>query len=231
VWCTSLAVSDGQVQRLRQWLSPDELERADRMRLEHLRDRFVVSRGRQREILAAYLSQPPDQLQFEYGDVGKPRLAAPSTPGTLQFNLSNSHEVALLAISRGRELGVDIEYLDRRTNNESIARRYFADSEKRALAALPPSERREAFFRCWTRKEAVLKGLGVGLTFPLDRVEVPVHADASGGVLALDERLGRADVWTLAHLTPADKYVAALAFQNGPARMSHFAWAPHGGAV
>jgi 4'-phosphopantetheinyl transferase len=184
----------------------------------------VVSRARQREILADYLQLRPDQLRFEYGDLGKPRLSAAQGGKGLHFNLSNSHELALLAVASDRELGVDVEYLDRRTDGAAIARRFFAPREKQFLEQSPPAERQATFFRCWTRKEAVLKAFGVGLTFPLDRVEVSPATEERPALLSLDERLGPPDRWTLTDLRPADRYVGALAFQEGPATVRCLAW-------
>jgi 4'-phosphopantetheinyl transferase len=224
VWSASLVASDDALRRLHEWLSPDERERAARFRVGYLRDRFVISRGRQREILAAYLSARPDELRFEYGEVGKPRLADLSPGETIHFNLSNSNEIALLAVSRDRELGIDVEHLDRRTNGDTIAKRFFSEREKQVLAETPADDRRRAFFRCWTRKEAVLKALGVGLTFPLDRVEVSIAENETPSLLALDSRLGKPDAWTLFDLQPADRYVAALAVPRGPGRIREYAW-------
>jgi 4'-phosphopantetheinyl transferase len=126
-------------------------------------------------------------------------------------------------VSRDRELGVDVEFVDRRSDNEAIANRFFAEREKRALAAVPADERRVLFFRCWTRKEAVLKALGVGLTVSLDRIEV--SADRDCRLLSIDQTLGRPTDWTLVDLVPAERYAAALAFQNGPATVRSFTWA------
>lgn len=223
VWRTALALPPDEMQQLRAWLSPDEQQRAERMRIGQVRDRFVASRGRQREILAAYLSQSPKELCFEYGDLGKPRLASSAANEKLFFNLSNSHDLALVAVSRDRELGVDVEFVDRRSDNEAIANRFFADREKRALAAAPAEQRRVLFFKCWTRKEAVLKALGVGLTVSLDRIEVSPDDDCR--LLAIDIRLGSPKDWTLVDLVPAERYAAAVAFRDGPAAVETYTWA------
>jgi 4'-phosphopantetheinyl transferase len=194
------------------------------MRIGQVRDRFVASRGRQREILAAYLSKSPADLQFEYGDLGKPRLHPSAANDRLFFNLSNTHDLALIAVSCDRELGVDVEFIDRRSDDEAIANRFFAEGEKRALAAAPLDERRVLFFRCWTRKEAVLKELGVGLTVSLDRIEVSSSADDCR-LLVIDKDLGSPRDWTLVDLVPAPRYAAAVAFRNGPATVRTYAWA------
>jgi 4'-phosphopantetheinyl transferase len=224
VWRASLVLPPDKLQQLHAWLSPDEQQRAARMRIGRVRERFVASRGRQREILAAYLSRSPKDVSFEYENLGKPRLAPSATEDRLFFNLSNSHELALIAVSRDRELGVDVEFVDRRSDNEAIANRFFAEREKRALAAAPCGERKVRFFRCWTRKEAVLKALGVGLTVSLDQIEVSATTDDCR-VLDIDRDLSRPDDWTLFDLVPAERYVAAVAFQEGPATVSTYAWA------
>lgn len=171
-----LTLSAGQVDLWRFWLAlpPPEIERlacllneTERLRAARLLDRikahgFIASRGRLRTILACYLDQDPAALNFSFGPQGKPRLDG-SCKTPLGFNLSHSGDWGLLAVTTGPPVGVDIELIDDRVAYESLAARFFLPEEKAELAQFSPVRRRRVFFRIWTRKEALLKGLGTGL--------------------------------------------------------------------
>jgi 4'-phosphopantetheinyl transferase len=162
-------------------LDAEEREQAHRFRSEAARTRFVVSHGVLRLELGRLTGSAPEALRFARRcghcggtDHGKPHLADRS----LDFSLSHSGGFALLAVARGRTVGADIEQVGRRTDVLAVARRALAPDERRALAALPTDEaRREAFFRCWTRKEAYLKARGEGLAGGLDTFSVPIGDD------------------------------------------------------
>ena len=134
---------------------------------EEHRQRFVAARGALRETLAKYAGCEPGRLEFQYGAAGKPALAS----GDLHFNLSHSRGLALYAVARGREVGVDIEKVRREAALQLIAARFFPPEEAEALRALPPAERVEAFFRLWTRKEAYIKARGEGLRILAESID------------------------------------------------------------
>lgn len=158
---------------------------------------------------------------IERGAQGKP--FAPTLPD-LHFNLSHAGTDVLLAFARVEPLGVDLERIDRRVALEAIAERHFASAEAAALAGLAPARRREAFLDLWTRKEAVLKAVGAGLSYGLQRVEFKVDAD--GAVGALCGPLARDEApleWQLHRLAPAPGLVGALAWRGPPRRVRGFA--------
>jgi 4'-phosphopantetheinyl transferase len=210
VWRAELDQPDATVERLGRTLSPDEQERARRFVLERVRTRFVVGRGLLRTILGRYLAREPHRLRFAYGDRGKPALA-PAESTDLRFNVSHSGGAALFAVTRGREVGVDVEQLRPMPRAERIAERFFSAPEIRALAALPAARKAEGFFTCWTRKEAYIKARGDGLAHPLDRFAVtvapdePVRLSAVGGGDA-----GEIAHWSLAALPAGPGYVGAV---------------------
>jgi 4'-phosphopantetheinyl transferase len=160
---------------LRSLLSADEEERAQRFRFPRDRERFVVCRGLLRVLLGRYLSCHPGRLRFAYGAHGKPALAGGAAAGRLCFNVAHSEGLALIAVARGREVGVDLECLRPETATEQLATSCFSARELEALRALPQQVRTEAFFRCWTRKEAYLKATGTGLSLGLDRFDVTLR--------------------------------------------------------
>jgi 4'-phosphopantetheinyl transferase len=160
---------------------------------------------------------------FGEGAQGKPFLDAPAAGRTLQFSLSHSGEVALVAVSLGRAVGVDVEEVRPRVDLDGFADRYFSPRERDALARVPSGNRLRAFFEIWTLKEAYLKACGDGLLRELDAFDVTV-GDAQPRLLAVRDRPGDEARWTLGGLHPRQGYVAALALAGSVWRLrqSHF---------
>ncbi len=210
VWRTRLDPPRLRVDDLFRHLSSDEAERAARFRLAKHRDRYVVGRGTLRTILSRYLDTPPRDLRFTYNGRGKPELAA----FDLQFNVTHSREIALFAVTRTAPVGVDIEHIRPNVTDDRIAERFFAPREVEALHALDPSVRREAFFRCWTRKEAFVKACGEGLSLALDRFVVSLSPDEAPALLETKDDPNEANEWSLHELYPGPGYVAALAVRR-----------------
>jgi 4'-phosphopantetheinyl transferase len=220
VWRVSL---DQDPNRLTAWfrlLSPDEQERADRFHFESDRARFIVGRGRLREILGEYLQEAPEQLQFCYGDRGKPALANP-TNSPVRFNLAHSQGMALCAVTCDLEVGVDLEQIRPMPKAEKLAMRYFSASEVAALQTLSPDERLLAFFQCWTCKEAYVKAIGTGLAHSLQQIEICW----SEGIVKL---VSNPNNWTLHCFTPASDFVAALVVAGDGLVLRYFAEAVEG---
>jgi 4'-phosphopantetheinyl transferase len=147
-------------------LNRQETERMSCFGQEHDRSLFLLSRVLMRSVLASYLQCDCRDLQFNTTSFGKPILHG--DVGTLHFNLTHSRGAVALAVSGEREVGVDIEERCRQVDYLGLAERYFAADEARHLASLSEDQRAEAFFAIWTLKEAYVKGIGRGLTFPLD---------------------------------------------------------------
>ncbi len=219
VWSTPLTADPETVQRLSLLLSEDELQRAQRYLLPHLGPRFIVGRARQREILAAYLDTDPKSVQFHYSPLGKPSVGAPHDDSGLQFNVTNSADLALVAVTLGREIGVDVERIRPVDDFEGLAQRYFAAAEQATLSKLPAGDRLDGFFRCWTRKEAILKATGKGLSCPLDRVVVSLAADQPARVLSIDGDEQQAGNWFLKSMQPSDAFIAAVATTGAAPRI------------
>jgi 4'-phosphopantetheinyl transferase len=210
VWRAPLEQTDERLERLRGTLAPEECERAARFHFERHRRHFVAARGLLRELLSLYLKLPPARLRFVYTAYGKPHLADGSGGGWLRFNVSHSGGLALYAFSRGRELGVDIEEVRADFDHGEIAERFFSRQEVAALRGLPAGLRREAFFLCWTRKEAYIKGIGEGLSLPLDSFDVSLTPGAPASLLAVRGDAREGARWDLRDLEPGPGYHAAL---------------------
>ena len=216
VWCLSLDLPELAIAALRTILSPEEEARAARYRFDKHRRRFIACRGQVRRILAGYLSVDASKIRFSYGPKGKPSLASPWSDSEIQFNISDSHELALCALCLNRDLGVDLESICRPTDFDGLAERFFAAREVDVLRSLPDDQRIEAFFNCWTRKEAVLKAVGIGLGMPLNRVEVTLAPHDPAHVLVYADDAPSSPPWWLESLDPAAGYVAAIASRGTP---------------
>lgn len=214
VWRVALDQPEEIRLDLERCLAAGEHERAARFHFQRDRDHFIVARGCLRQILGSYLQAAPDRLNFSYSPYGKPYLTGPSTPDGLQFNLSHSHSLALIAVTRGRQVGVDIEYTGRELADEQIARRFFSVAEVAALLALPRPIQIEAFFTCWTRKEAYIKARGEGLSLPLDQFDVTLAPGQPAVLLATRPDAQEVRRWTLRELEPGPGYAAALAVEG-----------------
>ncbi len=188
VWQTTLTASSEVVSLLQQTLSPDEQARAAGFKFDRDRHRYRVAHGVMRHILANYVNCAPSEFQFETNAYGKPHLAGPSNATHLRFNLSHSHDVAVIAIAHD-EVGIDIEQMRPLDDLLKIARQFFLADEAEALQRLPPEVQLPAFYRVWTRKEAYLKAIGTGLTTRLDGIHVRPSERMSVGIWEpLDER-------------------------------------------
>lgn len=202
----------------RSYLSADEVARADRYIVPEATRQFVIARGTLRLLLGAALGVEPGALEFTYGPHGKPSLAG-AQGQAIEFNLSHSRDLCLCAITTDVTLGVDVEWLRAAAATEGIARRYFATGEVERLFALPQAQHLEAFFSCWTRKEAYLKAVGAGLTFPLREFDVSFEPGRPAALL--DHRRDPAEVerWQVVDLTDPERwpeYAAALFYEGAP---------------
>jgi len=200
-------------------LSPDEQVRASRFRFHTDSDRFVAARSSLRTILARYLLTGPEELKFGVNSFGKPHLVADLDKLGLRFNLSHSHDVALLAVARNRDVGVDVEWMRSDFATEDVARRFFSRFEVNQLDSIAPELKTEAFFNCWTRKEAYIKARGEGLSFPLDQFDVAFAPDARPALLRNRREPSEVSRWTFEELAPASGYAAALAIEGNLSRL------------
>lgn len=200
-------------------LSPDELARANRFHFEKDRIHFARCRSALRRLLAGYLAIPANEVRFDYLASGKPQLAAEQNPRALQFNVSHSAGMALIAIASERRLGVDIEKIRDDVDTTSLAERFFSLRERAGLQALPADLRLPGFFACWTRKEAFLKATGDGLSFPLADFSVTTHPALDPALEEIRGSTEAAQQWSLADLSVVDGYRATLALEGAFPRL------------
>jgi 4'-phosphopantetheinyl transferase len=225
VWRAYLDCEEPGLHRFDETLAPDEKARANRFVFRQDRNRYVAARGALRELLGRYLDRSPAAVEFDYTTKGKPSLRAALNERSIQFNVSHSRGLALLAFALGRNLGIDVEFIRPESPADEIAQRYFSPKELMELRTLPPSLRAEGFYLCWTRKEAYIKATGEGLHVPLESFNVSLTP-------GLPERLESADSdrWSMRSLYPDPLYAGALVAEGRHLRLRQWGWeAGHGG--
>lgn len=225
LWWVDLNASESELAVARGLLDPEEIQRAERFRFERHRRRFIMRRAQLRRLLGHYLQRDASTLRFELGERGKPRLAADQMaglPSTLEFNLSDSADVAVVGVQLDQELGVDVEVVREMKDALAISKHFFAESEQRTLAAQPSAEVDRTFFRCWTRKEAYIKAIGKGLALPLDSFMVSMAPDEAPSFLGFVGHPGEESQWSLAHLEPRPGVFVAVAARRPGMRISGF---------
>lgn len=208
IWSWSLDRSIPEVARLWDTLSLDETMRAAGFVRERDAMRFSAGRGMMRRILGHYLATSASAVTLIANPHGKPQIC-PSMGLSLQFNLSHSNNRAVLAVCDVFPVGIDIEEI--RPIEEDVASHFFSRKECMALNALPPENYMDAFYRCWTRKEAFVKAHGAGLLLPLDSFDVSISAAAPPRLERLEGDNMASERWTLFNIDTPQGFAGAIA--------------------
>jgi 4'-phosphopantetheinyl transferase len=203
-------------------LSAAESERAFALRTTELYERFVTDHGLLRLLLGAYLEVDPRTLSIVTNSYGKPQLE--NHPSRLRFNMSHSGKMTVIALCLDAELGVDVETVRPIAEWHEIAKSHFSEAENLSLHRELPVQRMDAFFRCWTRKEALIKAIGMGLSIPLESFTVSTTLAEPPALLDCSWDAAAPSHWSLMHLELAVGYIGALAIENSGWTATHFAW-------
>jgi len=223
IWRASLEMDSATLRRFEGSQAYDEKIRAERFIFDRDRNRFIAARGVLRDVLGRYLQCPPHTIDFVYGPRGKPAIASGGERPTIHFNLSHAHGLALIGITRKREIGIDVELIRPDFASEDIAKRYFSPKEIDCLNRLPGERKTEAFFLCWTRKEAYIKAKGDGLHIPLDRFDVSLSPDEPAQLSSADESRWRIEAF-VSSIVPEERYAGAVVAEGKDWRALYFEW-------
>lgn len=219
IWRVFLDLDQSTLNRCASILSQDETLRASRFLFPRDREHFMAARGVLRELLGKYVDCSPARLEFQYGPHGKPALRTADGRLPVHFNLSHSRGLAVYAFARNRELGIDLEPIRPEFAGENIAERHFSSQELNEWHRLPPELRAEAFFLCWTRKEAYVKARGEGLQIPLTSFSVTLTPGQPEELHSLDGAR-----WHLHSFQPAPGYTAAVVGEGKDWRLLQWDW-------
>jgi len=224
VWRAALDEAGCDLPSLSETLSAGERDRAERFQFDRDRNRFIARRGLLRMILGRYLSIEPAQCSFTCESRGKPVLAETAAGQSLHFNVSHSDGLALFAVARLSAIGVDVEHVRPIPEIDGIAAKFFSEREKAMLNALPAEQRREAFFNCWTRKEAYLKATGEGIADALPQIEVSLAPGHPAQLFSIGGDAQAASLWSIHALEPASGFIGALAVKANDSKPECWQW-------
>jgi len=227
IWMSDLDQPESEYGRLMQVLSTDERMRAGRFRFPKDQKRFIARHGMLRMLLGCYLGVKASEIRFTEGKNGKPEIVETFGKKMIHFNITHAEGVALFAFDRNNEIGTDLERIRDFPEMDHIADRFFSAGEKSFFRASPQSIRKEAFFTCWTRKEAFVKATGDGLSMSLEKLDIaPVLAE--GGVPLISEGTlgeeGEEAGWSIHTFQPVRDYVGALAMKGSDVTPRCFKW-------
>jgi 4'-phosphopantetheinyl transferase len=217
VWCADLEPEADRLAALQETLAAVEIERANRFHFWRDKRRYIAGRGILRVLLGRYLNDPTPDVEIAYSEHDKPFLPT----SRVQFNLSHSKGIGLYAFCLGAEIGIDLEEIRPISDAEGIAARFFSSGEYARFQAVPEEKRNDAFFTCWTRKEAFIKAVGEGLSYPLDSFEVAFLPGEEVRLLSIQGSEKEAVRWSLYSLSPAAGFVGALAVSGRDWRLSY----------
>lgn len=206
----------------REVLATDELERASRFHFDRDRVRYVRCRTALRLLLARYLGSTAANIRFTYTTNGKPELAADQNSCRLRFNVSHSENMALIAVGVQDALGIDIEKVRPEVKTAELSERFFSARERAGLRSLPEDMRVAAFYACWARKEAFLKAIGEGLSFPLEDFSVSVEPEKEPRIEEIKGDKNAGQQWSLVDVAADPHFRSAVAFEHSAATIATF---------
>jgi len=195
----------------RELLNTVEKKQEPRFHFARDRHRYLITRALVRTVLSRYVSIHPKEWSFSTNAYGRPEIVnAQARDAGLSFNISHTHSLIVLGVTRQRALGVDVENFRAREVSIDIADRYFALQECVALTAAPPSQQQYRFFEYWTFKEAYIKARGMGLSLPLDKFSFHYPDDHAVKITIHPELFDDPARWQFWQFQPAPEYLVAI---------------------
>jgi len=221
IWCADLELDECFQSSFLKFLSADEKARAQEFRFAEDSRNFIVARGILRSLIGKYLDINPTEISFQYSKFGKPSIAGNNF---LQFNISHSQNIALLAFTNKFNIGVDVEFVNPNIEIKDIAERFFSTNEIMNLFGLPEKEQALGFFNCWTRKEAFIKAVGEGLSFPLNNFEVSLEPNQQAKLLATHWDPKAVSKWSMHSILPGANFVGCLVIEGLVQKVKFWNW-------
>ena len=223
IWKSPLNIDVQRVQFLKSLLSTDETKRAERFYFDKDKEHFEVGRGILRVLLGNYLNINPKKIKFHYNQFGKPFITDQFKNSKIQFNLSHSKDMLVLVFCKTANVGIDIEFMRTDFDLLRLARQFFSKREVKELISTPSNLLREAFFNCWTRKEAFIKAKGKGLSIPLDKFDVSSAPGKPARLCYYNENPSEISDWFLYELNGiGENYISSVAIKGRPENMKYW---------
>jgi 4'-phosphopantetheinyl transferase len=207
-------------------LKQDEKKRILNFKTELLRNRHTVSRGVLKILISKYLDADPEKVEFMYSEQGKPFLSSPKNKTNLQFNMSHSNRLGICAFTKDNAVGVDVERIRELPNLEDMTEICMSEFEKRWFSKLPPATKNEMFYKVWTVKEAFIKAIGAGFSFPLVNVEVKIYGNNKCEFHRIKDESGSFGKWRVFTFVPEPNFTASLVTEADNSKIKRFYWEP-----
>jgi 4'-phosphopantetheinyl transferase len=208
-------IGQDKLDRYRTLLTDDERARCDRYRVEPARRQFLIARALVRTTLSRYVPMAPADWRFVENEYGRPEIATPALPRALRFNLSHTAGLVACAVAWQHDVGLDVEWVQRRTGGVHLAKRFFSTAEVADLLQVEKPRQRDAFFDYWTLKEAYIKARGMGLAIPLAHFSFRLQGADSPGISFAPELNDEPSDWQFEQHSPSTEHKMALAIRRG----------------
>jgi len=208
VWLCDLKLLSGDTNNFYSILSEDERERADKLKVEDKKQQYIITRGVLRQRLGLLTNIEPEDFVFKFLEHGKPVLANNHQCTDITFNISHSHDLALIAISQKQNIGIDIEKINQESDHKALITRFFSKAEQSEFQTMQEANKARAFCACWTRKEAFIKAIGSGVSYGLDKFDVTV--DPENQIPEINLHKPSEEIWSAINLPINDEYMACL---------------------
>ena len=218
IWLCDLKQLSGDINNYYSILSEDERERADNLKVEDKKQQFIITRGALRQRLGLLTNIDPKDFVFEYLEHGKPVLANNHQYTDITFNVSHSNDLALIAIAKEQNIGIDIEKINHESDHQALMTRFFSKAEQTEFQTIPDVNKARAFCACWTRKEAFIKAVAYGVSYGLDKFDVAVDPEDQTPNINLHKPLD--ETWLAINLPINNEYMACLVSNAGEINLS-----------
>ena len=213
IWLCHLKDLSKNIDEFYSLLAKDERERADKLKIEHKRKQYIITRGSLRQRLGSLTNLEPKDFMFEYMEHGKPILANDPRYTDITFNVSHSNDFSLIAITQKQVIGIDIEKINPDLDHQQLVTRFFSTTEQSEFQALPENIKAQTFCACWTRKEAFIKAVGDGVSYGLENFDVSVDPENQTPAIYLHKH--SEESWSALNLPIDDDYMACLVSNGG----------------
>ena len=226
VWLAELDQPQNVVDRFLGYLNWNEKKRISKFKTETLKKKQIVSKGLLKLLIAKYLNTEPQTVEFESNEYGKPFISPAINPINLKFNISHSNRLGLYAFTTDHALGVDVEKIQELENIYDLVDLCMSDFEKRWFLKLSPGIKTDVFYKFWTVKEAFIKAVGTGFSFPLANVELKIKSKNKCELYKISDSVNSARQWRLFTFSPKLNYVASLITKASKKEIKHYNWKP-----
>lgn len=221
IWRANLDKNNSNFAFLKTHLTKDEVEYAKRFKFKKHSNRFIIARGILRSLLGRYLEVTPRKIKIEYSDYGKPHF---QNEKAINFNISHSKQMAVFAFSKYCNIGIDIEFINKKIEFDEIAKRFFSKNEVKTLNSLSDKDKVIGFYNCWTRKEAFIKAVGEGLSFPLDKFEVSLEPEKPAKIIKINCPQQDVSKWSIYAIKPEHNFVGSCVLEGSIERIKYWNW-------